>query len=333
MMFAQPFHDTTRKRLREEDPEAGAGSCGFSEHRNKRLQLPVRTSPTSTSQKRPAPTFPPTSTPHSQMPGEYDTDLPSSHFSPWSSSPTLGMTSPGFDRDMDMAMDTAMSPLHNRQQLQSNPLLVDPSGRMPTPIQSNFSSQVRGPAGWNGPGPAVTHQNGLTNMGHVHSAAYQDRTVPRTMQTGDGWHSAVQRRIPSPISEADSRTASPGMCLESGVSNGFPSQLTARLEQSTLSPSGEDMGMMDVSPSFSTHTEGVPEHDDSEDGMAPLTETISAPATPSPGRSRGHMRSHHTINTWTWQPGMKKSFSIGYRADCEKCRLKVPGHFNHIIVS
>ncbi|CRK23673.1 hypothetical protein BN1708_018050, partial [Verticillium longisporum] len=65
--------------------------------------------------------------------------------------------------------------------------------------------------------------------------------------------------------------------------------------------------------------------------MAPLTETISAPATPSPGRSRGHMRSHHTINTWTWQPGMKKSFSIGYRADCEKCRLKVPGHFNHII--
>jgi len=55
------------------------------------------------------------------------------------------------------------------------------------------------------------------------------------------------------------------------------------------------------------------------------------PTTPSP--RRGHIRSRHTVNNWTWQPGMKKSFSIGYRADCEKCRLKVPGHFNHIIVS
>lgn len=56
-----------------------------------------------------------------------------------------------------------------------------------------------------------------------------------------------------------------------------------------------------------------------------------APLTPSP--KRGHVRNTHTINNWTWQPGMKKSLSIGYRSDCEKCRLKVPGHFNHIIVS
>ncbi|OIW24679.1 hypothetical protein CONLIGDRAFT_584053 [Coniochaeta ligniaria NRRL 30616] len=55
-------------------------------------------------------------------------------------------------------------------------------------------------------------------------------------------------------------------------------------------------------------------------------------ATPSPPR-KGHSRSRHTVNNWTQQPGMKKSFSIGYRSDCEKCRLKVPGHFNHIIIS
>jgi hypothetical protein len=30
---------------------------------------------------------------------------------------------------------------------------------------------------------------------------------------------------------------------------------------------------------------------------------------------------------------MKKSFSMGFRADCDKCRAKVPGHFNHIIIS
>lgn len=27
----------------------------------------------------------------------------------------------------------------------------------------------------------------------------------------------------------------------------------------------------------------------------------------------------------------KVMFSMGYRADCEKCRNKVPGHYNHII--
>jgi hypothetical protein len=25
----------------------------------------------------------------------------------------------------------------------------------------------------------------------------------------------------------------------------------------------------------------------------------------------------------------KRGFSMGYRADCEKCRMKVPGHYNH----
>ncbi|RDL42066.1 Uncharacterized protein BP5553_02045 [Venustampulla echinocandica] len=53
---------------------------------------------------------------------------------------------------------------------------------------------------------------------------------------------------------------------------------------------------------------------------------------------KGHTRSKHSLRQWTGfggemggNSGMKKSFSMGYRADCEKCRLKVPGHFSHII--
>ncbi|RKF72564.1 hypothetical protein GcM1_247051 [Golovinomyces cichoracearum] len=30
---------------------------------------------------------------------------------------------------------------------------------------------------------------------------------------------------------------------------------------------------------------------------------------------------------------IKRSFSMGYRTNCDKCRLKVPGHFSHIITS
>ncbi|EME41178.1 hypothetical protein DOTSEDRAFT_90107 [Dothistroma septosporum NZE10] len=31
------------------------------------------------------------------------------------------------------------------------------------------------------------------------------------------------------------------------------------------------------------------------------------------------------------QPPGRKGFSMGFRADCEKCRLRVPGHMNHLI--
>lgn len=30
-------------------------------------------------------------------------------------------------------------------------------------------------------------------------------------------------------------------------------------------------------------------------------------------------------------PAPRKGFSMGFRADCEKCRLRVPGHMNHLI--
>ena len=31
------------------------------------------------------------------------------------------------------------------------------------------------------------------------------------------------------------------------------------------------------------------------------------------------------------EQGAKVSFSMGYRADCEKCRTRVPGHYSHVI--
>ncbi|TVY33780.1 hypothetical protein LOCC1_G007085 [Lachnellula occidentalis] len=53
---------------------------------------------------------------------------------------------------------------------------------------------------------------------------------------------------------------------------------------------------------------------------------------------KGHTRSKHSLRNWhgsggdlSVATGVKRSFSMGYRADCEKCRMKVPGHFSHII--
>jgi len=53
---------------------------------------------------------------------------------------------------------------------------------------------------------------------------------------------------------------------------------------------------------------------------------------------KGHSRSKHSIRQWGGYsdngpatPGLKRNFTIGYRADCEKCRNRVPGHNAHII--
>lgn len=206
-------------------------------------------------------------------------------------------------------------------------------GRMPTPIQPSFAAQVRGGA-WGGPGPAVSHLNGVVNMGHIHAGFGSDesRTIPRSMDGPHDWHAVQNRRLPSPISEGEDvashagsgSLSPPGMILD----NGFPSQLTMRLQQSSLNghAHAQDSGMMDV------EDHGMSGEDSVVTDSHP-TESISAPATPSPGR-KGHIRSRHTMNNWSCQqPGAKMSLSIGYRADCEKCRLKVPGHFNHLVVS
>ncbi|KAK6211520.1 hypothetical protein QIS74_10784 [Colletotrichum tabaci] len=349
-MFGTPHYpDVTRKRGRDDDEDLHNGTLSFGEHRNKRLQcLPLRTSPTS-SKLWSTPMVPLSSVPCTLTPGDSDSEeLPASRFSPWSSSPAPMSCQPSpyglteSDRDMDM-MDTMSPPpvpqpqqqqqYHHNQHTHADHH-ASGTGRMPTPIQPNFAAHVRGGA-WGGPGPAVSHLNGVVNMGHMHAGFTPDqsRCIPRTMEGTDDWHAVQNRRLPSPISEGEdssSRAASgslspPGMILDSG----FPSNLTMRLEQSSLDGRfHSDAGMMDIE----DHTHMMSDDSITTTVDAMPTETTSAPATPSPGR-KGHIRSRHTINSWTWQPGMKKSLSIGYRADCEKCRLKVPGHFNHIIVS
>ncbi|RBR23270.1 uncharacterized protein FIESC28_04012 [Fusarium coffeatum] len=175
------------------------------------------------------------------------------------------------------------------------------NGRMPTPIQPSFAAQVRGQQA-HGP-------NGVANLGHQNTGFHEDQSVPRTM--AGGWQAAQnERRLPSPICEDDNTMACEPI---TPVNNRFDASVH-------ISPGMEHPNVR-VEPS--------PPHD-VEHHMMDVEEPHES--DPSPPR-RGHIRSRHTVNNWTWQPGMKKSFSIGFRSDCEKCRLKVPGHFNHIIVS
>lgn len=61
------------------------------------------------------------------------------------------------------------------------------------------------------------------------------------------------------------------------------------------------------------------------DGTAPLL------MLPTEGRRVGSGGSHRRIGSYDARTGITTTFSMGYRADCEKCVMKVPGHYAHII--
>jgi hypothetical protein len=59
---------------------------------------------------------------------------------------------------------------------------------------------------------------------------------------------------------------------------------------------------------------------------------------PKTALKKGHTRSKYSLRNWGGfgseipGVGVKRGFSMGYRSDCEKCRMRVPGHFSHVII-
>lgn len=230
-------------------------------------------------------------------------------------------------------MDTVNSPppVHDEAALPSTLVLDQSTGRMPTPIQPSFAAQVRGQHHeWAATGQGQITPNGIANLGHHVVGISQDQTVPRAMAGGPDWQVLQNtRRLPSPISELgdpnmpDAADAAGAMMMDD-CQDQF-------VHPSQLSPS-HDAIPEQSSPMHAMEHPNAMIDCDSHHHHAQHYESDNDPSSPSPSR-KGHQRSKHTVNSWTWQPGMKKSFSIGYRSDCEKCRLKVPGHFNHIVIS
>lgn len=75
-----------------------------------------------------------------------------------------------------------------------------------------------------------------------------------------------------------------------------------------------------------------------EDVPAEMPYTLSNPASPhshherSPWNITTGMQTSTNKDTTSEETGSKKvTFFMGYRADCDKCRQKVPGHYSHII--
>lgn len=359
-MFSSPapveFPRGKLKRYHDHEGDIASGSTvGFEEHRNKRQHtLPLRSSPIARRHQAPVSFLQPSTsgfpmqTPHMTPPETYLTE------------PTDGFCSTtAGGNDMDMDMDCGDQLAQPRTSLESNDSHLEPgpfhpdvmtsdlNGRIPTPIQPSFAAQVRG-NNWGGaagnimqpqhvrtaPSPLNMEYRATHSMDGAQGYMNSESAVPRTMDhaTMNDWSVVQNRSLPSPISETGGEEmGSPGMVLDSGTASMFRrksldmgngGQLKSH---STMSLPLEPREVDEV------HGPASPEYTRSQLGVADNAMDTDGPATPSPRKS--HTRNRHTVNNWTQQPGMKKSFSIGYRADCEKCRMKVPGHFNHIIVS
>ncbi|TGJ86576.1 hypothetical protein E0Z10_g2201 [Xylaria hypoxylon] len=325
-MLDHQWPEAMRKRARDEEEGeldgAAISPLGFTEHRN---SLPLRMSPTQKRWSGPL-NFLPNNT---MTPSNSDSDPEDVQTYQSSSMPPMEV-----DQDANMMVDGFCSsdlfqPGHSRL----DAIASHAAGRMPTPIHCTFAAQVRG-SGW-GAVPPVNeggHATMSQNSNAIPSAQLyhqQDPTVPRSLDGNTEWSMVQNRRLPSPISEngGEDAPASPGMVLDNC------SPVMAQLQRPHLPHMAHSISphAMPVHPNIRMS----PQPADADaammdtDGGSPS----SAPATPSPRGKYGHSRSKHTLNNWTLQPGMKKSFSIGFRADCEKCQMKIPGHFNHIIIS
>lgn len=310
----------------------------------KRLQsLPLRTSPNS---KRWAdrPNFPlsnPTFTAAHQA--QAATPQEPIQEQMWADEPELvsssGMAAGGLDHDMDMMDTSEPAPTHSHPgahgSFQADETIPGVTGRIPTPIHCSFAAQVRG-NNWNGgnamhgdalattpeePNAAVFSNNGVADLSALHLNANAATPVMAD------WSVVQNRRLPSPISEcgAEDSQGSGRMAFDLSTlpSGGHLSHVTHEHPLVAGLPPRASSAMEGRS-----IREGTPASEN-QMGNAMDVETLG---TPSP--KKGHTRSKHTVNSWTGlQPGMTRSFSIGYRADCEKCRMKIPGHFNHIIIS
>ncbi|KAG5923792.1 hypothetical protein E4U53_003526 [Claviceps sorghi] len=329
-MFATQQHldpvDAGRKRFRD-DEERAIGTAGFGEHRTKRFQssLPLR-GLTRTPQQYLSQTIMPLNASPAVAGPRHTIDT-------WTPA-TVNNSACDADADMDL-MDTVQSTLshHDGSAAVSGAQHMHPTGRTPTPIQPSFAAQVRGPNATWAPLPAATVPNGIVNLGHHVTGFSQDKCMPRALNATDVDCHVLQsnRRLPSPISEFGNFSMNGQTYTSSGTTMDHDSCLDAQPQ------SAADFPRSSFYRPSSTY---AMEHPNaminveirSNSNLTQSSESAADLLSPSPGR-KGHQRSKHTVNSWTWQPGMKKSFSIGFRSDCEKCRLKVPGHFNHIVIS
>ncbi|KAK3638098.1 hypothetical protein LTR56_013309 [Elasticomyces elasticus] len=137
--------------------------------------------------------------------------------------------------------------------------------------------------------------------------------------------------VPSPIDEDEAQT--PPSAAEAAGS-----------QLSMLSVSDMDIETAADLPSITVESARNLQYDGAEDHQGLMTPGGLSPMTDENGvmlrkqRSRSGAQSNGSVSPVRLPSerdmggvGIKRGISLGYRADCEKCRMRVPGHMNHFV--
>ena len=217
---------------------------------------------------------------------------------------------------------------------------------MPSPIPGHLINESLNISGGRTATPIYGHftRNMDPNvMAHASSSslAPPGGAVPSPLQSeaeSDWWR---RRRLPSPISEGEDSLASPADFMTRRLEEMYGG-LQSKPDEYLTTPFADQNPISHAQrprpPAIITSNadgDGVGQgHFQSDMELSspsrlfPVADTSSRegpPATPVQSRSRS--------NAFGSGSGGKVSFSMGYRADCDKCLRKVPGHYSHIIRS
>ncbi|KAL4930693.1 uncharacterized protein BDV17DRAFT_36487 [Aspergillus undulatus] len=131
----------------------------------------------------------------------------------------------------------------------------------------------------------------------------------------------------------------PTIAVDSADSPGRPVELSGDLWwhcprlPSPVSDNGDSMS--DIK---GTSDEADMDYELSPAGSAPLLSSVNSPAMEAEAADMRERLSSLDLpdqanakSSSNLKPPKKLGFSMGYRADCDKCRRRVPGHYSHII--
>ena len=169
------------------------------------------------------------------------------------------------------------------------------------------------------------------------------RPGDRPLQARTGAKTHVRQRHPPETASSDPLLDIPSPIDEDEVPTPPSAAEAAGSQFSMLTVSDIDMEATNPVPTISIDLAqpiGMENGHDVYDGdlestpdMEPMETGTEAIVLPKRRRRSGALSSGNSpVRAGPSTTGNRRGFSVGFRADCEKCQMRVPGHLNHFIV-
>ena len=246
---------------------------------------------------------------------KYDSDDLSSIISEPGSPRDVSMPSEDEDGDHDMDATFSQSPEDPAlSSLYSSPWKdrVNGRGRIPTPFNSANRTVMR---------PSMSVRTGAKQ--HIR------QRHPQEISTGSD-----QVEVPSPIDEDE--VATPPSVAAADAAGSRLSMLS--MTDLDMNSSG-NMPTITLDHSRSVQISDDDVIDDSVFPVDPMDSSADSELVVRKQRQRSGAQSNGSASPIKGDrlsvttEHHRRGFSIGFRSDCEKCRMRVPGHMNHFILS